>query len=116
MYGLLVDDAREVVRSLRVTRVPGAPTETLGIVNVRGVVVTVLDLAAILHQSRAVTGASVVLIENGTRLVGFAVDAVRDVRALEVDADGVPSGAGIVILDAAALCARYLISGEEMGR
>lgn len=112
----MVSQTREVVRALQVTRVPGAPSETLGIVNVRGVVVTVLDLAVMLHQSRAVAGASVVLIENGTRLVGFAVDAVRDVRALEVDAHGVPTGHDITLLDAAALCARYLISGEEMGR
>jgi purine-binding chemotaxis protein CheW len=115
-YAIPVEQACEVVRAPRVTRVPGAPPETLGIVNVRGAVVTVLDLSAILHSSRAVTGASVVLIEHGARLVGFAVDAVRDVRALAVDADGVVTSAGLVPLDAAALCARFLLSAEEMGR
>lgn len=120
MYGIRVEQTREVVRSIRLTPVPGAPVEVLGVANVRGAVVTVLDLGVILHGLRAVTAASVVLIENGARLVGFAVDAVRDVRALDPDAetvfDGERNGSGIVSLDATALCARYLISAEEMGR
>ncbi len=119
VYGIGVEQTREVVRSVRLTPVPGAPVETLGVINVRGAVVTVLDLGVILHGVRAVTAASVVLIENGARLVGFAVDAVRDVRALDPDADALSNdrnGSGIVSLDATALCARYLISAEEMGR
>lgn len=120
VYGIAVEQAREVLRSLRLTPVPGAPAEVLGIVNVRGAVVTVLDLGVILHGVRAVTASSIVLIENGARLVGFAVDAVRDVRALDHAADSL-TGAGIsegdiVALDATALCARYLISAEETGR
>lgn len=115
-YGISVEQTREVVRSLHITRVPGAPVEVLGIVNVRGAVVTVLDLAAILHEARAVTHASIVLIEHGARLVGFAVDAVRDVRALDTSPGGDVDYGGIVSLDATALCARYLISAEEMGR
>lgn len=119
-YGIAVEQAREVVRSLRLTPVPGAPVEVLGIVNVRGAVVTVLDLGVILHGVRAVTASSVVLIENGARLVGFAVDAVRDVRALDPIAGnelgGETDGSSLVSLDATALCARYLISAEEMGR
>jgi chemotaxis signal transduction protein len=115
-YGIPVAQTREVVRAPRLTRVPGAPRETLGIVNLRGAVVTVLDLAVILGRGRAEAGASIVLIENGARLVGFAVDGVREVRALETDADGsVPAG-GLATLDTTALCARFLISAEEMGR
>ena len=113
-YGIPVGLTREVVRNLRITRVPGATSETIGIVNLRGAVVTVLDLAAMLHGGRAVPDPSIVLIENGDRLVGFAVDKVRDVRAVETASN--PSADGITTLDATALCARYLISAEEMGR
>lgn len=115
-YALSVQQAREVVRAPLVTRVPGAPSVLLGIVNVRGTVVTVLDLAAIVHGGRAVTGASVVLVEDGARLVGFAVDAVHDVRPMEADAAHGAAEGGIVTLNATALCAQYLISAEEMGR
>ena len=114
--GIPVEQTREVVRAPRLTRVPGAPRETLGIVNLRGAVVTVLDLAVILGRGSAEAGASIVLIENGARLVGFAVDGVREVRALETSADGNASADGLTTLDATALCARFLISAEELGR
>ena len=114
-FEIPVEQAREVVRAPRLVRVPGAPPETLGIVNLRGSVVTVLDLAVILERGSAVTGASIVLIENGARLVGFAVDGVLEVRTVETN-DGSYGSAGGRALDATALCARYLISAEEMGR
>lgn len=115
-YGIPVSQAREVVRAPRVTRVPGAPAEVLGVVNVRGAVVTVLDPAAILHSERAVPGASIVLLEHGSRLAGLAVDAVRDVRTLDQEADRLRGAEPVTPLDAAALCAWLLISDEEMGR
>ena len=115
-YGIPVAQAREVVRGGRLVRVPGAPPEVLGVINVRGAVVVVFDPAAILHEARAEQGASIVLLENGTRLVGLAVDAVRDVRALEAEPDGRRTAAPVAPLDATALLARLLISGEEMGR
>ncbi|MGV3709914.1 MAG: chemotaxis protein CheW [Gemmatimonas sp.] len=47
---LPVSLTREVVRARSVTRVPGAPPAMRGLVNVRGMVVTVLDLAVCLGQ------------------------------------------------------------------
>lgn len=116
-YGIPVEQVREVAREGRVTRVPGAPPLVRGIVNVRGVVVTVLELSVLLDAPRAVTSSSIVLLEHGSRLIGLAVDAVRDVRAQEADplhATGAES-AGVVPLDAVALCAPHLLSTEEMG-
>ena len=90
-----------------------------GIINVRGAVVTVLELSVLLGTERAVTSTSVVLIEHGTRLIGLAVDVVRDVRAQ--DSAGIANSAetlGSIVadLDAVALCAPHLLSSEEMGR
>jgi chemotaxis signal transduction protein len=48
---LPVSQVREVVRARTVTRVPGAPPAMRGLVNVRGMVVTVLDLAVCLGQA-----------------------------------------------------------------
>ena len=117
-YGIPVEQVREVARAIRVTRVPGAPRLVRGIVNVRGVVVTVLELSVLLDAPRAVTSSSIVLLEHGSRLIGLAVDAVRDVRAQEVIAGQGPASAesaGVVPLDAVALCAPHLLSTEEMG-
>ena len=90
-----------------------------GIVNVRGAVVTVLELSVLLRAPRAVTTSSVVLLEYGTRLIGLAVDAVRDVRTSDASTeDGLPpdSPTRVTLLDAVALCAPHLLSSEEMGR
>ena len=117
-YAIPVTQVREVFRAERVTHVPGAPALVRGIVNVRGAVVTVLDLAELLGAGRAVTSTSVVLLEHGSRLIGLAVDAVCDVRVQEAT----PSDAGeaeralVAPLDAVALCAPHLLSSEEMGR
>ena len=117
-YGIPVEQVREVARADRVTRVPGAPALVRGIVNVRGVVVTVLELSGLLDAPRAVTSSSIVLLEHGSRLIGLAVDAVRDVRAQEVVSGEDPVAtdrAFVAPLDAVALCAPHLLSTEEMG-
>lgn len=118
-YGIPVSQVREVLRHGRVTRVPGAPSLVRGVVNVRGAVVTVLELSVLLRAERAVPSSSVVLLEHGSRLIGLAVDAVRDVRVSDDVADaGLPSDspAHATPLDAVALCAPHLLSSEEMGR
>ncbi len=117
-YGIPVTQAREVVRVSRVARVPGAPPVVRGLINVRGAVVTVLELSVLLGAERAVTSPSVVLLEYGTRLIGLAVDAVHDVRVQDESATGDASSVPHVVtpLDAVALCAPHLLSAEEMGR
>ncbi len=118
-YAIPVTQVREVIRAERVTKVPGAPAFARGIVNVRGAVVTVLDLAELLGAGRAVTSTSVVLLEHGSRLIGLAVDAVCDVRVQEAipsDGAGEAERALVTPLDAVALCASHLLSSEEMGR
>ncbi len=118
-YGIPVSQVREVFRAERVTRVPGTSALVRGIVNVRGAVVTVLELSELLAASRAITSTSVVLLEHGSRLIGLAVDAVRDVRVQEeLQAEHLqdPERPSVAPLDAVALCAPHLVSSEEMGR
>jgi len=118
-YGIPVGQVREVFRGEQVTRVPGASALVRGIVNVRGAVVTVLELSELLGRPRAVTSTSVVLLEHGSRLIGLAVDAVRDVRAHDATTAEFAEVAGRAVvapLDAVALCAPHLLSTEEMGR
>ena len=118
-YGIPVAQVREVFRGERVTQVPGAPVLVRGIVNVRGAVVTVLELSGLLGLPRAVTSTSVVLLEHGSRLIGLAVDAVRDVRVQEVTSTEpveAAEHASVVSLDAVALCAPHLLSSEEIGQ
>lgn len=118
-FGIPVAQVREVVRLTRITRIPGAPSVVRGVLNVRGAVVTVLELSVLLGAPRAVTSSSVVLLEHGARLIGLAVDAVHDVRvqdASTTNGDEASPSHDVTPLDAVALCAPHLLSAEEMGR
>ena len=116
-YGIPVEQVRHVLRPDSVTRVPGAPAAVWGIVNVRGAVVTVTDLGAMLGSTRAIVPGPVVVLARGTRYIGLAVDAVHDVERV----DSVASGARepmrqdhVRPLDAVALCAGHVHISEEM--
>jgi len=92
-YGCDIDAVREIIPYRRATRLPGAPAYVQGLVNLRGTIVTVLDLGIRLDASRApVREGSIILAEHGTRNVGIAVDEVMDVQ--EVREDPVETGAG----------------------
>lgn len=85
-YACDVSAVREVVPLDRVTRIPGAPAAILGLINVRGSVVTVVNAAALLHPADAARPLSMVLlVDVGSRGVGLAAERVADVRALRDD-------------------------------
>ena len=99
VVGIELGTVREIIPARRPTRLPGAGTYVAGLVNVRGTIVTVIDLAARLADVPAKGTGSIVLIEHGAKLVGVAVDEVLDVRRtaeleLETEAEAlVPGGA-----------------------
>jgi len=95
---------REIIPARRPTRLPGAGPFVSGLVNVRGTIVTVLDLPVRFGRTEASQGAgagagSIVLMDHGAKVVGVAVDEVLDVRReaeleLETEAEAlVPGGA-----------------------
>lgn len=45
LFGIAVEDVREVLVASEITRLPGMPDYTKGVINVRGKAVTVVDLA-----------------------------------------------------------------------
>jgi purine-binding chemotaxis protein CheW len=76
----------EVVRPRRTTRVAHSPAHVLGIMNLRGKIVTALDLAQILQLGRATIGehSRLYIVADGDGMAGLLVDRVGDV--IEVDA------------------------------
>lgn len=90
---------REIIPHRRATRLPGAPSFAVGLINLRGSIVTVLDLGVWLGGHNVdVEKGSIVLVDHGSRVVGLAVDELRDVQrvwrsAIEpADADGGQEG------------------------
>ena len=92
-YGWGIELVREIIPFRRATRLPGAPSFVLGLINLRGTIVTVLDLGARLGVGAADRSeGSIVLVQHGTRTVGVAVDEVRDVRPVAPGQIEAPSG------------------------
>ena len=98
LYGCNLRDTQEIVPLRTATRLPGAPPYVLGLINVRGTIVTVIDLAARLEQPRAPDAdGSILLIRYRDRLVGVAVDEVADVRGLDIDAGRAAASGGAIV-------------------
>ena len=78
----------EVVRLRRTTRVARAPGYVLGIMNLRGKIVTVLDLADILQlgKTTAAEESRLYIVRDGDGLAGLLVDRSADVIELDVTA------------------------------
>ena len=83
VYGCDIDAVREIVPYRRATRLPGAPPFVQGLINLRGTIVTVLDLGTRIDPARPpVRDGSIILATHGTRVVGVAVDEVMDVQGI----------------------------------
>jgi purine-binding chemotaxis protein CheW len=122
-YAVDIGDAQEIIGLRRMTRLPGAPPCVRGLINVRGAIVTVLDLGMRLDAERSpVTEGAILLVRRGARLVGIVVDQVVDVRRLDlddlepVDARGIVRGmthlddAPVVVLDLDGMIKQVLLS------
>jgi purine-binding chemotaxis protein CheW len=89
LYGCEIETVREIMPVRRCTRLPGAPPFVRGLINLRGTVVTVVDLALRLGVGRAAAeDGSIVVVDLGARVCGLAVDEVRDVVPLRPEEMG----------------------------
>jgi len=89
-YGIKVMQVQEVLRMTEIAPVPGAPDYVLGIINLRGNVVTVIDtrLRFGLPEREPDDDTRIVIIEADNNVVGILVDSVAevaDLRASEIE-------------------------------
>ncbi|MBR9856120.1 MAG: chemotaxis protein CheW [Oceanisphaera sp.] len=84
-YGINVMQVQEVLRYSDIAPVPGAPNYVLGIVNLRGNVVTVLDtrLRFGLPSAELTDNSRIVIIEAEKQVIGILVDSVAEVVYLK---------------------------------
>ena len=81
VYGLPLEQLREVARLTRIRRVPGAPRGVAGLVNLRGEIICALDVRAILGLAAAQPAESGILIalRGFSDPLGLVVDSIADV-------------------------------------
>ena len=85
-YGINVMQVQEVLRVSEIAPVPGAPDYVLGIINLRGNVVTVIDTRKRFGLEPRELGDStrIVIVEANEQVVGILVDSVAEVVDLKV--------------------------------
>jgi purine-binding chemotaxis protein CheW len=101
-FGLPILSVREIIRSCEITPVPLAPRHVRGLINLRGQIVTILDLAVQMgiqdrpdaHESHVVVltgGESATSVQEhsgdkgaGEGMAGFLVDGIGDVVEADV--------------------------------
>lgn len=85
-YGINVMQVQEVLRVSEIAPVPGAPDYVLGIINLRGNVVTVIDTRKRfgLAPKEMDDATRIVIIESDEQVVGILVDSVAEVVDLRI--------------------------------
>ncbi|RKF19504.1 chemotaxis protein CheW [Alginatibacterium sediminis] len=89
-YGINVMQVQEVLRYTEIAPVPGAPSYVLGIINLRGNVVTVIDTRSRfgLPSAEITDNSRIVIIEAEKQVIGILVDSVAEVvylRGSDID-------------------------------
>ncbi|MBI4846863.1 MAG: chemotaxis protein CheW [Candidatus Omnitrophica bacterium] len=86
-FGVEINQVREIVKLVSITRMPKAPVFIEGVVNLRGQIITVIDLAKRLDlPSTGRTEATrIMVVEVGDNTVGMIVDSVSEVLRLSTD-------------------------------
>jgi purine-binding chemotaxis protein CheW len=101
-YGLLAADVEKVERAVTVVPLPSAPPVVVGVINVHGAVVVVLDLRLRfgLPGKAVEPGDHLVIVSTGDRRVAVHADRVTELRRIAAaDIERAPlaiSGAGYV--------------------
>jgi purine-binding chemotaxis protein CheW len=103
-YALPVTHVLEVLDLDELTPLPGAGGHVLGLRNLRGQVLPVFDLGALLGAGEGTLPARVCVASRNGHVAGLAVDEVTDVSALPDEGEEVDSP----------LLARSLLFGDRL--
>ncbi len=94
-YGMNVMQVQEVLREVEVAPVPGAPDYVLGIINLRGNVVSVIDARTRfgLQPKASDEMSRIIVIEAQQQILGILVDSVAEV--VDIDRDEIDTAPNV---------------------
>jgi purine-binding chemotaxis protein CheW len=95
-YGIEVEKVRTIERMIPITRVPKTPAFIKGVINLRGVVLPVIDLRGRfgLSETEPTENSRIVIVAVNDLEVGFIVDAANDV--IDIDSDSIDNPPEVV--------------------
>ncbi len=110
-YGIDVDKVRTIERMMPITRVPKTYSFIKGVINLRGVVIPVIDLRGRfnLEETQYTDQTRIIIVAVGEMEVGFIVDAANDV--VDLDRDNIDSPPEVV----GGVKAKYLDGVAKVG-
>ncbi len=82
-YAVDIRSVREVLSRAVIEPVPGAPAIVLGVINLRGQIVTVIDFARWLGRDASTGLGPVLVMDHRNIVLALAIDAVHDVTRLD---------------------------------
>lgn len=85
-YGVPIEDVQEVLFSQPLSEVPLAPPAVAGLLNLRGRIVTVIDLKRLLHGQGAQDEAMNMVIRLDNDEVSLLIDRIGDVMRVDAAA------------------------------
>jgi len=93
-YGIPITALREIVRVPEITAVPDAPAYLEGVINLRGKIVSVIDLRKRFEKpaTRLDRHSRILVVGHGGRLAGMIVDSASEVIKIpESDIESAPA-------------------------
>jgi chemotaxis signal transduction protein len=111
-YALPVEHVLEVAELGEVTPVPGAQRAVLGVRNLRGQILPIVDLATVFGIAGSGRPQRVLVAESNGQRAGFAIDEVSDIEQLPDAVDETESD----LLVGAALTNDELVGVVDVGR
>ncbi|MEE8168831.1 MAG: chemotaxis protein CheW [Candidatus Hydrothermarchaeales archaeon] len=104
-FGAEISQVREIIKMAKITRMPRAPEFVDGVINLRGKIITVINLSKRFDLSigERGEGTRIVVIEVGDTTMGMVVDSVTEV--LRIDAADIEPPSSVMMggIDAAYL-------------
>lgn len=82
-YALRTDSVEEITKYTDYTRVPNAPDWVTGLINLRGYVVTLLDLTSLLKVDAPLEYNNIIICNHQEEKIGLLVEEIIGVREIE---------------------------------
>jgi len=86
-YALDITDIIEIIKPREITDIPRVPEFILGVVSLRGVLITILDLKKRLHlgETELTPESRIIVCRQGERTAGLLVDSLTKVVSIPVE-------------------------------
>lgn len=82
-YAVDIRSVREVLSDAEIEPVPGAPSIVLGVINLRGQIVTVIDFGGWLGRGANREPRPILVMDHHNVVLALAIDTVHDVTRLD---------------------------------